>query len=338
MHKWLNKTLAAVLAVILAVSLTACGASTGEVKPSDNTAAQQENTNKEASNTEQPKQDDAAKTTYPLTVKDVTGEEFTFDKAPERIISVSPAETESLFALGLDEQIVGVSDYDDYPEVAASKAKMGGIVKPNEEAIIAAKPDIVFTGISMKEPVVNKFRELGIKIFKVEPKTYDDVIKNIELYGQITDRQKEAQAVVEQMKKAREEVQTAVQSVTDKKKVYIEFSPGWTVGSGEFMNEMIELAGATNVAADAEGWVQINEENIIKSNPDVILYTQGVVDQDTNKSLEEIIRGRSGWNNINAIKNNQVIAVDQNLLSRPGPRVAEGLKAVAKAIYPDLVK
>ncbi|MCM3292552.1 ABC transporter substrate-binding protein [Paenibacillus sp. MER 180] len=333
MNKWLNKSVAALLALMLTVGLAACG-NQDAAKPAENNTAQQESNGNGA--TEQPKQDDL-KTTYPLTVKDATGEEFTFDKAPERIVSVSPAETESLFALGLDAQIVGVSDFDDYPEAAKSKEKMGGITKPNEEAIIKAKPDIVFTGISMKEPVVKKFRELGIKIFKVEPKTYDDVIKNIELYGQITDQQAKAKTIVDNMKQVREDVKSAVQSA-EKEKVYIEFSPGWTVGSGEFMNELIEMAGGTNVAADSAGWIQINEENIIKSNPDVIMFTQGVVDSETNKSLEEIIRGRSGWNNINAIKNNQVIGVDQNLISRPGPRVADGLKAVAKAVHPDLVK
>ncbi|MCG7409979.1 cobalamin-binding protein [Paenibacillus sp. ACRRX] len=329
MKPWWNRTLAALMVCVLAVSLAACGGAKEEGTPAPD--KQQEQTGTETST-------DALKTTYPLTVKDVTGEEFKFDKAPERIVSVSPAETESLFALGLDSQIAGVSDYDDYPEAAKTKAKMGGIMKPNEEAIIAAKPDIVFTGISMKEDVVKKFRDLGITIFKVEPKSFDDVLKNIELYGLITDRQQQAKDIVEGMKKTRDDIQTAVKDVTEKKKVYIEFSPGWTVGSGEFMNELIELAGGVNVAADAQGWVQINEENIIKSNPDVIMFTQGIVDSATNKTLEEIIRGRKGWENINAIKNNQVIGVDSNLISRPGPRVAEGLKIIAKAIYPDLIK
>ncbi|BFH16306.1 ABC transporter substrate-binding protein [Paenibacillus dendritiformis] len=331
MSKWWNKTIAVAAAAVLALSLAACGAAPAkEADKAPETAQQQENGNASS---------EAAKTTYPLTVKDATGHEFTFDKAPERIISVSPAETESLFALGLGDNIVGVSDYDDYPAEASQKPKMGGITKPNEEAIIAAKPDVVFTGISMKEEAVNKFRELGIEIFKVEPKTYDDVISNIELYGLITDHQKEAKEITDQMKKVRDDVAEAVKGVTEKKKVYIEFSPGWTVGSGEFMNELIELAGGVNIAAaDMTGWNQINEENIIKANPDVILFAKDLVDSETNKTLEDIIRGRSGWDNITAIKDNQLVGLDNNKLSRPGPRVAEALQDVAKAIYPDLFK
>lgn len=334
MKTWWNKSLVVVMIAALTVMLAACGGTAADNKTQDNNQAaeQTDNTTKPDSS------EQSLKTTYPLTVKDATGEEFTFDKAPERIVSVSPAETESLFALGLDQEIVGVSDFDDYPQAATTKPKMGGITKPNEEAIIAANPDIVFTGISMKEDVVKKFRDLGISIFKVDPKSYDDVISNIELYGQITDRQQEAKDIVDNMKKVREDVQAAVKDAAEKKKVYVEFSPGWTVGKGEFMNELIEIAGAENIAATETGWININEENIIKSNPDVILYSAGLIDTETNKPLEELIKNRQGWDQITAVKDNHVIGVDSNLISRPGPRVADGLKEVAKAIYPDLVK
>lgn len=334
MKTWWNKSLVVVMITALTVMLAACGGTAADNKTQDNNQAAEQTDN----TTTPDSSEQSLKTTYPLTVKDATGEEFTFDKAPERIVSVSPAETESLFALGLDQEIVGVSDFDDYPQAATTKPKMGGITKPNEEAIIAANPDIVFTGISMKEDVVKKFRDLGISIFKVDPKSYDDVISNIELYGQITDRQQEAKDIVDNMKKVREDVQAAVKDAADKKKVYVEFSPGWTVGKGEFMNELIEIAGAENIAATETGWININEENIIKSNPDVILYSAGLIDTETNKPLEELIKNRQGWDQITAVKDNHVFGVDSNLISRPGPRVADGLKEVAKAIYPDLVK
>ncbi|MET3549372.1 iron complex transport system substrate-binding protein [Paenibacillus favisporus] len=324
-------------ALLLALSLSACGAKNEDSSASQQPAAQTEqNTDNSASQTKT----DELKTTYPLTIQDATGESFTFKEAPKHIISVSPAETEALFAIGLDSEIVGVSDYDDYPEAAKSKAKMGGITKPNEEAIIAAQPDIVFTGISMSEEAVKKLRDLGIQIFKTDPKTVDDVIKNIETYGLITDHQAEAKAVVDKMKQEENEVTEAVKSLTpeQKKKVYIEFSPGWTVGKGEFMDELITLAGGVNVAADTEGWSEISEEKIIKDNPDVILYANSVIDEKTKKSLGDIIKGRSGWDQITAVKNDAVIGLDDNLLSRPGPRVTQGLKEVAKAVYPDLFK
>ena len=141
-------------AAMLALTLAGCG-----------TTATKEGT---GTTPQQPAQEQSAdlKTQYPITVTDATGESFTFDKAPAKIVSVSPAETETLFALGLDEQIVGVSDYDDYPAAATKKPKMGGVSKPNEESIIAAEADIIFTGISMSEDAVKKLRDLGHYYFQ----------------------------------------------------------------------------------------------------------------------------------------------------------------------------
>ncbi|MVO98955.1 ABC transporter substrate-binding protein [Paenibacillus lutrae] len=319
-----------ILVFMLALLLTACGKNE---QPPAGTAAP-------SSSSPAPQTADSKKTQYPLKVKDATGKEFTFDKAPQKIISVSPAETEALFAIGLGDKIVGVSDYDDYPAEAKSKPKMGGIVQPNQESIIASGAEIVFTGVSMKSESVEKLRAMNINVFKVEPKTVDDVIQNVLLYGKITDHQEQAEKVVSKMKEELKKVTDAVKTVAadQKKKVYIEFSPGWTVGKGEFMDELISLSGGVNAASDITGWKQISEEKIIQANPDVILFANDVVDDKTKKSLEQLIRERSGWGEIKAVKDNRVIGLDQNKLSRPGPRLTEGLLEMAKAIYPDLVK
>ncbi|KQL45224.1 ABC transporter substrate-binding protein [Brevibacillus choshinensis] len=279
-------------------------------------------------------------TTYPLTVTDATGKEVTFPKAPTRIVSTSPAETEILFALGLDQQIVGVSDYDDYPEAAKSKPKVGGVVKPNEEAILSQSPDLVIGGISMEKPVADKLKTLGMPVYVTQPKKLDDIMANILVMGTITNRQEQAEQMVAQMKEDIARVTEAVKNVKpeEKKKVYLEFSPGWTVGKGEFMDELITLAGATNIASETEGWNPISEEKIVKDDPDVILYAKGITDDKTGKQLEDIIKNRSGWDKMKAIRDQQIYGMDQNILSRPGPRITQGLIDVAKAIYPDLVK
>ena len=330
---WKSWTTSAIT-IILILALTACGSSAEPKKAAEPAPAVTEQVTPPAEET------GALKTEYPLTVKDATGESLTFKEAPKKMISISPAETEALFALGLDEQVIGVSDYDDYPEAAAAKPKMGGLYNPNEEAIIAAQPDLVVTGISMSAEAAQHLRDLGITIFKTDPKTVNDVIANIELFGQITDHQEEAKTVVDKIKKDRDDVTEAVKSLTpeQKKKVYIEFSPGWTVGSGEFMDELITLAGGVNVASDKAGWYEISEERIIKDNPDVILFSKNVVDDKTKKTLDQMIKARSGWDQITAVKSGAVYGLDDNLVSRPGPRVTEGLKEIANAIYPELVK
>lgn len=333
-----KKLLAAVLGLALAVAGTGCGGNGGKTTPKP---GEPTDPPKAASGTSQGGAGTAAKhTVYPLKVKDATGKEFTFEKAPERIASTSPAETETLFALGLGDKVVGVSDFCDYPAEAKTKPKMGSIVKPNEEALIAANADLVMTGVSMKTAVVDKLRELKINMFKVEPKTVDDVMNNILMMGQIFDKQDQAEKVVASMKADRQKVLDAVNDLKpeQKKKVFIEFSPGWTVGKGEFLDELITLAGGINVAADQKGYVQLSEEKVIADNPQVILYPKGITDDKTNKPMDQVIRERSGWDKIEAVKTNRLAGVDKDTTSRPGPRITSGLFDIAKGIYPELVK
>ncbi|RED58500.1 iron complex transport system substrate-binding protein [Cohnella lupini] len=278
-------------------------------------------------------------TTYPLTVKDASGEEITFEKAPAQIVSTSPSETEILFALGLGDRIVGVSDFDNYPAEAASKQKVGGVSEPNIEAIIGANADFVVSGISIKDTALEKLRSLGLNVFRTEPKKVEDVLSNILLFGQINDKQAEAEALVAKMREDIRKVTEAAATIKteDKKKVYIEFSPGWTVGRGEFMDELISIAGGINIASDVEGWNAINEEKIIKDNPDVIFYTLNITDE-SGKKLEDLIQGRSGWDKIKAIADKNLVGLDGDILSRPGPRITEALIQISNGIYPGLVK
>lgn len=273
------------------------------------------------------------RTTYPLTIKDGSGKAFTFAKAPQRIVSLSPTETEVLFALGLGDRIVGVSNLDDYPEEAKSKPKMGDL-QGNAESIIAAAPDIVFAGLSLNTKSVARLNELKLNLFQTNPKTIDEAIDRVTLFGLLLDRQEQAEKVVAEMKKEKQQVVDALKSLKpeQKKKVYIEFSPGWTVGKGEYLDDMITLAGGVNVASDLQGWKQISEENIIQANPDVIFFAKAVPE------LEKTIRGRSGWDKIAAIRDGKVIGLDDNLLARPGPRITKALVDMAKSLYPDLVK
>ncbi|MDO3408694.1 ABC transporter substrate-binding protein [Saccharibacillus sp. CPCC 101409] len=276
--------------------------------------------------------EEAAHTVYPLTLKDATGEEIAFDAAPTKIVSLAPSETEALFALGLDEQIVGVSDNDDYPEEAKNKPKMGGF-ELNTEAIVAAQPDVVFVADVTDDATVESLRGLGLNVFKFNPDTLEDVMDDIAVYGEITDRQAEAKTVTDKMRADIEQVRTAAAAIdeADKQTVYLEFSPGWTVGGGEFMNELIETSGAVNAAADTQGWSEVDSEAIIGKNPDVILYSKLSVDPQT-------IKDRSGWANLKAIQNDRLVALNDNLVSRPGPRITDGLIEVFNAVYPDKLK
>jgi len=320
---------------LLAFSLIGCSGQ-GEPQSQQPSAPAQQTEAPKPTGTDQASQ----MTEYPLTIADATGKTITIEKAPQRIVSTSPAETEILFALGLGDEIVGVSDYDDYPAEAKEKPKVGGVVKPNEEAILGQSPDLVIGGISMDKQVAEKMQSLGLPMYITHPSTVDEIMNNILTMGKITNRQAQAEEIVAGMKADISRVTEAVQNVKpeEMKKVYLEFAPGWTVGKGEFMDELITIAKGVNIAADTQGWNQINEEKILQENPDVILYASGMTDENTGKKLEQIIQSRSGWNTIAAIKEEKLYGMDENMLSRPGPRITKGLIEVAKAIYPDLVK
>ncbi|WP_322923119.1 ABC transporter substrate-binding protein [Paenibacillus campi] len=334
--RWMYSIL---ITAALSMLLSAC-APTQPAPATEQSASESAATNNSNSVTSTESKTTDEQTTYPLTVNDATGYAFTFTQQPQRIVSISPAETEALFALGLDKQIVGVSEYDNYPAGVKTKARIGGVSKPDVEAIVALRPDVVFTGISSSEALVKELRAAGIPIFKTTPKTIADVISNIELYGKITNHQAEAKQVTDHMRQQMKTVTAAVASLTpeQKKKVYIEFSPGWTVGKGEFMDEMITLAGGINIAGNTTGWHEINEEAIVAANPDVILYSKQSTDPTTKQTLDQIIRARSGWKKIKAIQNDQLFGLDDDLVSRPGPRVTDGLVEIAQAMYPNLFK
>lgn len=320
--------------LVLVIGLAGCGGTSQTAQPAE-PAPQTEAGSPAAP---PPSAESSAKaTSYPITIKDATGQEITFEAAPERIVSTSPAETEMLFALGLGDKVVAVSDYDDYPEEAKAKPKVGGVVTPNEEAIISHAPDLVIGGISMKKEVVEKLRALDLKVMTFQPKVVDDIMDNILLIGQITDRNQQAENLVAKMKADIAKVTEAVQTLKpeEKKKVYLEFSAGWTVGKGEFLDELIAMAGGINIAADTEGWNPISEEKILQEDPDVILYAKGFTDDKTGESLDQMIRKRNGWDKIKAIEENQVFGLDHNVLSRPGPRITQGLYEMAKAVYPE---
>ncbi|GHI01191.1 ABC transporter substrate-binding protein [Neobacillus kokaensis] len=331
----MKKFVALLLTVLAAMSISACGSG----DDGGGNSSSQKVSSEVESNGKVKNESSEKATVYPLTVKDATGLELTFNKAPERIVSTSPSETEILFALGLGDKIYGVSDYDDYPKEALTKPKVGGVTKPNEEAIIAANPDLVIGGISMKDDIVEKFRGLGLPLYKTEPKKIDDILNNIIQIGVITDTQVKAEELVAQMKKDISAVTDTAAALKeeDKKKVYIEFSPGWTVGKGEFMDELITMAGGINIASDMKGWNAINEEKIIQDNPEVILYTANAVDK-SGKTLEELIKSRNGWERITAIQDNNLTGIEGNIMSRPGPRITEALTKIAESIYPDLYK
>lgn len=257
--------------------------------------------------------------TEAIKVKDATGETITLKEAPTKIISLMPSNTEILFALGLGEDIVGVSAYDDYP---AEAQKIEKVVSTNvdTEKIISLKPDLVLgheSMLSAQKDAYQQLRDTGINVFVVPDATnLKDTEKTIATIGELTGTEKEAKKVTTSMEEQKATIEKKAKELKTSPKVWIEISPDlYTAGKGTFMNEMLELAGGTNIVTES-GFIPYNEEKVIEQNPDIILTVY--------PDAKATILKRTAWKDISAVKNNQIYEMDANKLSRPGPRLLEG--------------
>lgn len=287
-------------------------------------------------------QADSAKTaaTFPVTIKDALGNKVVIKQRPTRIVSLMPSNTEIAYALGLDKKIVGVSDYDNYPKDTLKKEKIGG-QQFNTEKIIGLKPNLVLahaSSASIAKDALKQLRDAGIPVLVIANATnFEQVYNSIGMVGKATGTTKQADEVVKGMKDKLAVIKEKAASIKDKKKVYMEVAPApdiYTTGKNTFMNEMLTAINADNVAGDQRGWIKVDQESIIQKNPDVIITTYGYYV----KNPAEQVLTRKGWENVNAVKNKQVIDVNSDLVDRPGPRVVEGVEALAKAVYPEVFK
>ncbi len=310
--------------------LTACGEQTQE-EPGK--VEQTEDRNEESSG-----QDSEEVATFPVTITDALDQEVTVEEKPEKIVSLIPSNTEIAFALGLNEQIVGVSDYDNYPEEALTKEKVGAM-EFNVEKIISLSPNLVLaheSGASTQTEALDQIRNAGIAVFVVNDATsFDEVYETIETIGQLTGTTAEAGQVVQTMKDDLQAVLDKVANVEEKKSVYVEVAPApdiYSTGKNTFMDQMLSLIHAENVMGDQEGWIAVNQEAVIALNPDVIVTTYGYYTEDPKGQ----VLSREGWQDMTAIVNENVYDVHSDLVTRTGPRLAEGVEELAKAVYPEL--
>ncbi len=252
-----------------------------------------------------------------------------------RYISLAPSTTEILFALGLDDEVAGVSSYCNYPRQALSKEKVGGFSRPNLEKIVSLRPDYVFcTGLE-QAPIIAELKRLGLNVYISDPANIKELISSISDIGKITGRQKEAGDLIRAMGIKIEEISAKVRLVPENKrpKVFIEVwhDPLTTAGIGSFVDEMVTLAGGRNIAYDTKRPYSIfSTEEVISRNPDCIILTY----MEKEKPLK-LMEQRFGWKNVAAVKNNRIYSdIDPNILIRPGPRVAAGIEEIHKRLYP----
>lgn len=272
---------------------------------------------------------------FPLTVTDATGNELTFEEKAEKIVSVLPSNTEIAFALGLDDEIIGVSKLDNYPEEAAEKETVGDF-QINVEKVISLEPDVVLADESVDEAALDQIREADVQVLVVKTaENFDEVYDAIHLIAEVTNTTEEANEIESEMKEKLASLEEKVAEIEEPKSVYVEISPSpetYTAGKNTFINTILEKINAENSAGDLEGWPEVNEEAVLEMNPDIIITTYGNYVDDPVKEITD----RKAWSDITAVKEEEIYDVNEDLVSRPGPRLVEGAEELAKAIYPDL--
>lgn len=270
-------------------------------------------------------------TVYPLVIKDSYDREITIEQEPESIVVVAPNITETIYALDKGEKLKGRTDFDDYPEQVTEIESVGSLTNPNLEKILEIKPDLVLASTHFKKEIVEKLEEAGVNVAVFyEKENFDGTYKVIEDVGKVINAQSEAQTVVADMKKTVEEVKDTVKDKEKKSTYYVVgFGEGgeFTAGNDTFIGEAIEMAGGKNAADDVEGW-SYSLEKLVENDPDLLVVPN-------RKGEKKKLMKTDGYKDLTAVKEDKVYEIDDNLLSRQGPRLSEGLLELAKIIHPD---
>jgi len=271
----------------------------------------------------------------PGTFVDDMGREVTINEIPQKIVSHVPSITETLFALGLGERVVGVSDYCDYPQAAKLKRSVGNYFNPSIENIVALDPDLVLTDGHSES--IKQLDSLGITYIVIDPKDIDGIFKDIELVGKITGVENEAGRLIEDMEADISRVVSRVKGAPPVRVIYIidatDLTLPWTAGPGSFVDALITMAGGENIVQAEGAWVQFNIEAVVDSDPEIIILP---AKHGTAFTSPEVLEEHPAWQGTTAVKEGRIFPIDDDLVSRSGPRIVQGLEEMARIIHPEL--
>ena len=273
-----------------------------------------------------------------IQITDQLGRTVTLNGTPQRIISLAPANTEILFALGLGDKVVGDTDYCNYPAEAQNVSKVGGFSTPTIEKIVALEPYVVFAAPIHEDTVIPQLENLGIKVIALAPTTINETYDAIELVGNVTGVQKAADTLVKNMKARINAVTSLVANLSDKEKPNVFYivwhDPLMSAGGDTLQSQIIELAGGKNIFVNSSGYPPVSLETVLDRNPDIIIASTGMgsgVDAPLNWALNE-----SRLQVTNASKEGKIFSINTDLTGRFGPRIVDAVEEMFRLIHPDL--
>ena len=269
----------------------------------------------------------------PRTFVDSLGRKLFLAKVPGRVVSMAPNVTEILFALGLEEKVVAVTPFCDYPPEAQKKTRLGGL-NPSIEQILALKPDLVLAPQDMiQADLLQRLDRVKVPIFVLQAAQLDDVVVQIQTIARIFDRSKAGDEIVATIRQRIAVVKERTQALTRPRVLYVlNTDPLQTVGPGSFIHQLIEAAGGVNIASDTStAYPRFALEEVFARDPELIVFPVGTAEGIPEEDQQQWRR----WPGLSAVKHNRLVLVPSVLVDRPGPRIVEGLELLAKAIHPE---
>ncbi|MEN4010784.1 MAG: cobalamin-binding protein [Bellilinea sp.] len=308
-----HRSLLIVLATMLSLLLAACAAATPQPEPTP--------------------------TVSPISLTDGLGRSVVLDAPAQRVVSLAPSNTEILFAVGAGAQVVGRDEFSNYPPESANITSVGGSMgNYSIEQIVALTPDLVLAAEINAPELVKSLEDAGLTVFYVgNPQDLIGMYDMLLTIGTLTGRGSEAEALVSNLSVRAAAVEQKLAQVTERPTVFYQIDSSdpakpWTAGGGTFIDTLLNQAAAENIgAAMGMPFGQMSIEALLEADPDYILLG------DSNYGVTpEQVAARTGWDQLSAVKEGRVLAFNDDLISRPGPRQVEGLELLAKLLHPQL--
>lgn len=271
--------------------------------------------------------------TFPARARDALGNRVTVRAQPRRIVSLAPAMTEILYALGLDREIVGVTNYCDYPAGARTKPKVGGITNPSLERVLALRPDLVIGMRLNPKPLFAALARAGVPAYAADPQTIDEVTQTIAEVGALCGRRAQGDALARRLSARVAAVRRRVSGHPAPRVVVVfQQDPLWVAGRSTFPDHLIRLAQGRNVAGDLTGYRQYSVERLLAGDPDAVILTSMSTGKET-ADLRVFIK-RPALRGLAAVRGHRVYVINADLVDRAGPRIVEGLEQLAALLHP----
>jgi iron complex transport system substrate-binding protein len=325
------------MAAVLLISIGVGCTSNSNTVSQSNQMNQTEQPSAQSSPTSSSKADPVP--SFPVTVVDMLGRTVVIKKLPQRIVSLAPSNTELLFSLNLDDRIVGVTDYCDYPESAKTKPRVASYNTPNMEKITSIEPDLIIAESIHEKTALPALEKLGFTVVVLKATSINGILDNIELVGKITGKTQKAASLISDIKTKIDSVTSRMKTLDSGSKprlLYVIWSqPLWSMGSKTFTNDLFTAAGAVNIfTSEFEGSRIVSLESVITANPQIIIVSgMGTSGEKTFSAIKNEPRLQV----TDAIKNNRIYRIsNSNIIERPGPRIVDGLQELSKLIHPEI--